>query len=450
MTSSNTEIAILIAKRVAAEGGRAYFVGGFVRDRLLGTENKDIDVEVHGISPASLEKILDSVGERISMGESFGIYGLKGADVDVAMPRKEKVRGKGHRDFEVFVDPFIGTEKASARRDFTVNAMMQDVLTGEIIDHHGGREDLCRGVLRHVSDESFGEDPLRVLRLCQFAARFGFSAHPSTVEICKKMDVSTLSRERVDGELKKALLKSERPSVFFELLRETEQLAPWFAELLPLIGLRQDPKYHAEGDVWTHTMLVLDEAAKLRHKAEDPYGFMLAALTHDMGKALCTEKVGDRIHSYGHEVKGLPVIRQFLSRLTAEKRLIRYVLSLAEYHMKPNTLAGAGSSVKSTNKMFDAVADPEALICLALADSRGREKAGDNGDNSEFLYGRLEIYREYMSRPYVTGKDLFEAGLHTGEQFSELLSFAHKLRLAGVDKESALKQTIAMAKDNKR
>ena len=115
MTSSNVEIATHIAERVAAEGGRAYFVGGFVRDRLLGIENKDIDVEVHGISPATLEKILDSVGERIAMGESFGIYGLKGVDVDVAMPRKEKVRGKGHRDFEVFVDPFIGTEKASAR-----------------------------------------------------------------------------------------------------------------------------------------------------------------------------------------------------------------------------------------------------------------------------------------------------------------------------------------------
>ena len=133
-----------IAVAVAALGGRAYYVGGYVRDRLRGQENADLDVEVHGITPAQLERILDCHGTRITIGESFGIYALKGYPLDIAMPRQEHAAGRGHRDFTVAVDPFIGTEKAAARRDFTVNAMMQDVLTGEIVDHYGGQDDLDR------------------------------------------------------------------------------------------------------------------------------------------------------------------------------------------------------------------------------------------------------------------------------------------------------------------
>ena len=160
-----------IAAAVADRGGRAYYVGGYVRDLLCGRENKDIDIEIHGISPADLEEILDDFGERIAIGESFGIYNIKGYHIDIAMPRKENARGSGHRDFDISVDPFIGTKDAAKRRDFTVNALMQDVISGEVIDHYGGTDDLNSGILRHVSDDSFPEDPLRVLRAAQFAAR---------------------------------------------------------------------------------------------------------------------------------------------------------------------------------------------------------------------------------------------------------------------------------------
>ena len=163
-----------VARLVAEKGGRTFYVGGFVRDALIHRENKDVDIEVHGISPKSLENILDSLGQRMTIGESFGIFGLKGYSLDIAMPRKEEARGQGHKDFDIFVDPFIGTEAAARRRDFTFNALMQDVLTEEIVDHYGGVEDLHAGVLRHVNDQSFAEDPLRVLRAAQFAARFGF------------------------------------------------------------------------------------------------------------------------------------------------------------------------------------------------------------------------------------------------------------------------------------
>ena len=439
-------MALEVARRVAEKGGRSFYVGGLVRDALLGRENKDIDIEVHGISPQELKDILDSLGHRITIGESFGIFNLKGYSLDIAMPRKEEARGSGHKDFDIFVDPFIGTLSAARRRDFTLNALMQDVLTGEIVDHFGGRRDLEQGILRHVGDDSFAEDPLRVLRAAQFAARFEFRVAEETVELCRGMELHHLPRERIEGELKKALLKAERPSVFFEVLREMEQLEYWFPELSALIGVPQNPVFHAEGDVWNHTMMVLDEAAKLRHQTQNPYWFMLAALTHDFGKAVCTEVKNGVIHAYEHEQKGLPIAETFLKRLTSENKLHRYVLNLVELHMKPNTVAEAGSAVKVTTRMFDRAVDPEALVCIALADDLGRIAQKPTGVHDAFLRQRLEIFRELMARPYVMGRDLIEAGLRPGEEFTQILEYAHKLRLAGVEKETALKQVLGFAR----
>lgn len=435
-----------IAEKAAERGGRSFYVGGFVRDRLMGRENKDIDMEIHGLAPDEVAGILDSLGQRLDIGRSFGIFGLKGYSVDIAMPRKEKLRGIGHRDFEVTVDPFIGTEKAAVRRDFTINALMQDVLTGEIVDHFGGQEDLKRGILRHVSDESFGEDPLRVLRAAQFAARFEFDVAEETVEICRGMQLQALSRERIEGELKKALLKAEKPSVFFETLRRMGQLSVWFPEMEALIDVPQSPKHHAEGDVWTHTMMVIDAAAGLREECANPMALMLAAAAHDFGKAVTTEAINGEIHAYGHEEKGLPIAERFLSRITNEKKLIELTLNLIAHHMRPNTAAGAGSSIKSTNRMFDEAIDPEALMLLAMSDERGQIKSYPSVPSEEFLRARLKIYREHMARPAVMGRDLIEAGLAPGGDFTEILSYAHKLRLAGVEKESALKQTLSYAK----
>ena len=435
-----------VARLVARQGGRTFYVGGYVRDGLLHRENKDVDIEVHGISPKCLEDILDSLGQRMSIGESFGIFGLKGYSLDIAMPRKEEARGMGHKDFAVFVDPFIGTEAAASRRDFTFNAMMQDVLTGEIVDPFGGVKDLQDGLLRHVNDQSFGEDPLRVLRSAQFAARFGFRVAEQTVSLCSRMRLEHLPRERIEGELKKALLKAENPSIFFEVLRQMDQLDHWFPELKALIGVPQNPVYHAEGDVWTHTMMVLDEAAKLRDRASNPYWFMLSAVVHDFGKAVCTEEKDGVLHAYLHEIKGLPLAEAFLRRITGERKLMDYVLNMVEYHMKPNTVAGARSAEKVTTRMFDLSVDPEGLICMALADDRGRITQAPATNHEAFLYERLAVYRELMARPYVMGRDLIEAGLKPGAEFTEILQYAHKLRLAGIPKENALKQTLAYAR----
>ena len=446
MSDKNIDMAVKLAALVSEQGGTAYYVGGYVRDKIRRMENKDIDIEVHGIYPRQLESILNSLGERISIGESFGIYNLKGYSIDIAMPRKEDNRGDGHKDFDICVDPFIGTYKAALRRDFTFNALLKNILTGEIIDHFGGVEDLQNGIIRHINDSTFAEDPLRVLRAAQFAARFNYTIADETVELCRQMDLSSLSKERVIGELEKALLKSDKPSVFFKALRLMNQLSVWFPELEQTIGIKQNPKHHAEGDVWTHTMMVCDAAVRYRDKVKNPLGFMISTITHDFGKALCTEIINGELHAYNHETIGLPLVKSFMTRLTAEKALIEYVMNLSEYHMKPNILAANNSSIKATNKLFDQSVDPEALVYLAVFDGLGSIKSHEYISHDDFLMKRLAIFKEYMSRPYVMGRDLIAAGVSPSERFSEYLEYAHKLRLAGVEKDSALRQTLALAR----
>ena len=274
------------------------------------------------------------------------------------MPRRERKSGTGHRDFDVDVDPFIGTFEAARRRDFTINAMMEDVLSGEIIDHFGGRRDLNERIIRHVDPVTFTEDPLRVLRAPQFAARFDFSIAEETVGCCRSTRPEHTVKGACRGGDEKALLKADRPSVFFESLRKMNQLDVWFPELAQLIGVEQDPVYHPEGDVWTHTMEVVDRAAAFRDKVSDPYAFMMLALTHDMGKTVTTEFIKGRIHAYEHEIKGLPMAEAFLRRLTGEKSVIGYVMNMLPLHMRPNIAAYSKPSMKSTNRMFDAAAAP--------------------------------------------------------------------------------------------
>ena len=219
---------ILLASKVKEKGGRAFYVGGYVRDLLLNIPNKDIDIEVHGIAEKDLVAILNEIGEVDYYGRSFGIYALRHEDIEVALPRSEKVLGTGHRDFEISVDPDMGYKNAALRRDFTINALMMDVLSHEILDYFNGADDLNKGIIRHVNDVSFAEDPLRVYRAAQFASRFGFKIDERTVELCRGIDTFVLSRERIEEELKKALLKAERAEIFFECLKEMNQKDVWF------------------------------------------------------------------------------------------------------------------------------------------------------------------------------------------------------------------------------
>lgn len=216
----NQEMTVVkkVAEQVNEAGGKMYFVGGFVRDRLIGKDSKDIDVEIHGINEEQLVSILSTHGGVDKVGESFGVYLVKGIDVDFALPRIERQTGLLHTDFDVTIDPFIGTYGASKRRDFTMNAIMEDVLTGEVVDHFGGQEDIRQHVIRFVDEETFQEDALRVLRAIQFSARFGFSIDKETRSVAEKMDLHHLAKERVYEEIRKGMTKGS-PAVFVAQLK---------------------------------------------------------------------------------------------------------------------------------------------------------------------------------------------------------------------------------------
>lgn len=440
-------LARALAMKVKDAGGRAMFVGGFVRDGLTGVDCKDIDVEVYGVEPRELRAILKELGEVVEKGASFGVYGLAHSNIDVAMPRKERRVGDRHTDFDVSVDPQLSFEAASMRRDFTINAMMRDVLTGELVDLWGGEADLKARRIRHVNDATFPEDALRVFRAAQFAARLEAAIAPETVKLCASMDVTRLSVERVFDELCKALLKAKKPSVFFRALREMGHLEEYFPEVAACIGVQQNPAYHPEGDVFEHTMLVLDCAAQLRERARWPLGFMVAALVHDLGKPICTEVQADgKITSYGHEVKGLPVCEAQLRRLTNQGKLIEYAKNMMWLHMRPNVLAYCRSKKKKTRQLFDLSVCPEDLILLSRADASGKLDAPYDEGNEAFLRERLEDYRALMARPMVTGKDLLAAGLKPGPEMGKWLERARQLHFSGLDKKRALRQVVGEAK----
>lgn len=447
---TDLEMAKIIATEVAKEGGKTYFVGGYVRDLLLGKENKDIDIEIHNIQPIKLREILNTLGEITEMGASFGILGLHGYDIDIAQPRSEKATGRGHKDFEVFVDPFIGEESAAKRRDFTINGLMQDVLTGEILDFFGGQEDLANGVIRHINDETFVEDSLRVLRACQFAARFGFKVAPETIALSQTMDLTTLPRERVWGELSKALLKAEKPSIFFEMLNEMNQLGFWFPEIEQLKEIEQNPMYHPEGNVFNHTMMVLDVASKLKKETSNAESFMLVALCHDFGKIVATQEINGVVRALEHETLGLPLIEKFLDRVVNETKVKKYVCNLTELHMKPNQMSANKSKIKTTNKIFDECLNPNDLLLLAEADHFGRFNPSDYSETKIFLKERLDNFNNLSKIREVQGRDLIVAGIKPGKHFTEALELAHKLHLAEVSFENALPQVVSLAKKLER
>ena len=325
--------------------------------------------------------------------------------------------------------------------------MMMDVLTGELVDHWGGQADLENRIIRHVSSETFPEDALRVFRGAQFAARLNAEIAPETLELCSRMDVSALACERVFDEMEKALMKAERPSVFFRLLREMDHLKEYFPELEACIGVKQNPVYHPEGDVFEHTMLVVDCAAKLKQRAQWPMAFMVSALFHDLGKAVATEIQEDgRITAYGHEVQGLDMLETQMRRLTRHAKLIEYVKNQMWLHMRPNMLAQARSKKKKTRQLFDMSLCPEDLILLSRADASGKLDEPYKEDNEKFLRERLEDYRKVLERPMVTGADLIREGLKPCAKFSEWIDRARQLHFAGLDRNRALSQVVAEAR----
>ncbi len=431
-----------IAQRVHEMGGRALLVGGCVRDELLAIPCYDIDCEVHGVEPEVLRNLLMQLGEIDESGSAYGIYTIKDAGLDIALPRKERRTGPGHKDFAVTVDPFLSPEEAAARRDFTVNAIMRDALTGEYVDPFGGREDLKSGILRAVPGGQFEEDPLRVLRGAQFAARFHLTPDRETDEKMRRMPVCHLSGARVFAETKKALLMADKPSVFFRIMEKANALEFWFKELAALRSTPQNPVYHPEGDAFEHTMMMIDAAAEIRNQMKDPLSFMLAALCHDLGKANTTRKNDKGAWaSIGHEKTSVPLAEDMLSRLCAARHVMAYVRNMCALHTRVHTCYYGKARISRMNVMFDESVNPEELVWLVVCDTRGTGKTRSYADEEEaFLIDRLKTYQETIASGMPTAKMLMDMGIKPGPNMKAALKFARKQRLCGKELESACRE----------
>jgi len=446
-----------IARTIGAVGGRPIAVGGCVRDHLLGIESKDIDIEVFGVALASLETALEDAGYTVHrVGRSFGVLKVtvehdgERETFDVALPRRENKVGQGHRGFVVESDPEMSFSDAAARRDFTINAIGVDLSSGELLDPHGGAADLERGVLRHVSP-AFSEDPLRVLRACQFAARLGLSIADETLDLCRSLEpeLSTLPKERLWEEMKKLLLKSPWPSVGLCALVDTGAIS-LFPELHALMGCPQEPEWHPEGDVWVHNLLVVDEAARVvREEAldgDEALYVLVGALCHDLGKPLTTDTSDGRVRSKNHEAEGEAPTRDFLGRLGAPNAVVEAVVPLVRDHLKPWQLYRDRDVVSDGALRRLALRVPlERLVRVARADFRGRTTPdallGDDVAGRWLLEQaeRLAV-KDAAPEPLLLGRDLLARGHRPGKALGELLKLAFEAQLNGAftDHDGAL------------
>lgn len=434
-----------LAKAVRAAGGRALLVGGCVRDPLMGIQPKDWDLEVYGLEPATLRALLDRFGSVNVVGEAFTVYKI-GSDLDVSLPRRERKSGRGHRAFVIDGDPTMSVEEATLRRDFTVNAILQDPLTDELIDPFHGLVDLTPGVLRAVSSDTFGEDSLRVLRAAQFAARFQFQIDEATVALCRQIDLSDLPPERIWGEIEKLLLLAERPSLGFQWLQKLTALERLFPELSSLIDVPQDPEWHPEGDVFIHTLLTIDRARELIEGLSYPrkVTVMLAAVAHDFGKPPTTAFLEGRWRSRGHEEAGVGPTELFLNRLnvhTIEGYDVRnQVIALVREHLKP------GEFYKKKDEVGDGAfrrlarkCELDLLYRVASADSLGRnaewvphEKWYDAEAQEWFIARAKELdVAQAAPNPILLGRHLLELGVQPGPAMGELTRAVYEMQLDG-------------------
>jgi len=449
------EQVVAIAQRVARIGGRALLVGGYVRDRLLGLEPKDVDVEVHGLALEELERLLAEFGEVVAVGRAFGVLRIKGLDVDFSLPRRDSKAGQGHRGFVIQTDPDMGFEAASRRRDVRINSMGLDPLSDEILDPHDGRGDLQRGLLRATDPAYFAEDPLRGVRVAQLMARFELTPDAELVALCRQLDLSELSGERIFEELRKLLLKGRKPSLGLRALEDFGYLR-FFPELAALVGVPQEPEWHPEGDVWTHTLMVVDEAALLRDGGEDDLTLMFAALCHDFGKPSTTVFERERVRSPAHDVAGVPLARAFLERLRASSTLTKRVAALVEHHLAPALFvkndAGARGYRRLARDLSRADVSLELLLRLARADHLGRTTA--EALTRRFSYGErfLARARELLierrpPRDVVLGRHLIARGMTPGVKFGELLARCRDLQdeTGWTDADQILDAVLAQA-----
>ena len=426
-----------IARAVQARNGRALVVGGWVRDRLLSRESKDLDMEVFGVPAGDLPELLEPFGKVEPIGQSFPVYKI--GSIDIGLPRRESKSGRGHKGFVVQGDPSMSIREAARRRDFTINAISWDPLTDTYEDPFEGRRDLDRKVLRVVDETTFADDSLRVLRALQFAARFELTLDENTRKLCRAIRLDDLPPERIWGELEKLLLRAQRPSIGFALALELGVVDQLFPELKALVGCQQEPEWHPEGDVWVHTLMVIDQARRriddLDHA--DQLIVMLGAVTHDFGKPATTAWIDGRIRSLNHEEEGVAPATAFLDRLNIHtfdgKDVRTQVLGLVAHHLKPGMLYKVRETL--TDGAFRRLAQKanlELLARLAKSDCLGRTGDFDCTAMDWFLErARALGVDRSPPRPLVLGRHLLDLGMKPGPDMGALLKQVYEKQLDG-------------------
>ena len=429
---------VLAAIRVA--GGRPMLVGGCVRDAFLspGGRAKDIDVEVYGVADLGvLAGALPSGGRVTEAGKSFGVLKIHAGEteVDVALPRRDSKTGAGHRGFDVVTDGSLDFRTASGRRDFTINSVMYDPQTGDVIDHWGGLADLRARVLRHTTG-AFSEDPLRVLRGVQFAARFGFRLAPETAALCRQLTgvFGELPAERVWGEVEKFATRGRFITAGLAALAESG----WechFPQVAALHGVPQDPCWHPEGDVHVHTGLAGDQAARLADQAgltgADRFVAVMAAVCHDFGKPEHTFWMADGWHSNGHAGGGVQPARQFLHAAGAPRHLVTRILPLVRDHMTPLTAQPNQRNVRRlARRLVPASMAELALVSAADCKGRGDPDAASPADAWLEVAAGLRVEAK-PATGLLTGRHLIAHGLTPGPVFKDILAGALAAQDAG-------------------
>jgi tRNA nucleotidyltransferase (CCA-adding enzyme) len=411
----------------------------------MGAQPKDWDLEVYKLDAARVREILDQFGPVNVVGEAFTVYKL-GNHLDVSIPRRERKSGRGHKGFVIEGDPFMSVAEATLRRDFTINAILQDPLTGELLDPFNGGRDIEQRVLRAVSKDTFAEDSLRVLRAAQFAARFEFEIDPDTIELCRTIDLSDLPAERIWGEIEKLLLRASRPSIGLEWLRRLGASEKLFPEIQSLIGVPQDPVWHPEGDVFVHTQLAVDRARELIEDLPYPrqVTVMLAALAHDFGKPATTEFLEGRWRSRGHEEAGVLPTESFLRRInvhTIDGYNVRaQVIALVREHLKPGEFYKKRDEVgEGAFRRLARRCEPDLLYRVAKADSLGRNaewvprEQWYGSEAQEWFIERsraLEVERRPPD-PLLLGRHLLELGVEPGPRMGEITRAVYEMQLDG-------------------
>jgi tRNA nucleotidyltransferase (CCA-adding enzyme) len=443
-----------IAHSIAHIAGSSFVVGGAVRDLLLGLPIKDIDIEVHGLSVEQLEKLLNAFGPVSLVGKAFGVLRVHGLDIDWSLPRADTAGRKP----TVIVDPMMSLEQAFRRRDLTINAMGINILTYELIDPFGGLHDLRKSILRAPDAKLFIEDPLRFYRVMQFVARFEMQPDAELNEICSRMDISGVSRERIEGECAKWLLKSKRPSLSLDWLDSIHRLAEIFPQIAATKNVQQNPDWHPEGDVFEHTKQTVDAAASFSYTGdEEKLPIMYAALCHDLGKVTTTEVKDGRIVSYEHEKESEILTRQLLKRFMTHQFLITQVTKLVRYHMHPTQFVHSDAGPSAYKRLATKLA-PEVTLhmlgMLAMADKLGR-----NPKKGKPLTGKVAQIDEFLKRaqeakvamqveqPILHGRDLLDV-VPPGPKLGKLVKEAYRIQIEeGITNKEVLKQRVLSNQD---